>query len=662
MSIFYMDPIGGNDANDASSFAQRVKTFLTGLPAFRTAPGDEIRYIASPDPTLVGNATWTDNSRTVTLASACTLTVENCEVSWTASANVTASTSSAQYKQGTVSASLVVASGFTTGLVAYRTLAGTLDLSAYEQISLQFRSTLANVAGSLELRLCSDTVGAVAVHTIPLMEAAGIANAWAMVVKDFGAALSSSVASIAIYAITDPGSATLYIDNVIACKATSAADSLTHVSLIGKMTVGEPEWYPIMSIDGTTVMLGSAPLDLPTVARPYNGTTETVATYKRQPLDLYNGGGTSPPGLSANRTVTENGSAPSPTYISGGWDRTNMSTQSGETWISGAGKAGSGITTKSFVNVSNIGGAHFSACPIDSSAATDLQLVQLGASGCLNGCSLALPSGISDFTLGNVVQCSVGVQHASEGSPVTIRARRVTGSSGTAGVYRAPDGGIETHHYIDRVDNGVVGFAGTATDRGKTFFYNTVFDSNTSADISRSNCSELVLSKCYLSSTTPFSSTLNQTSDTIAIQGYNGSATDHQYHAIGVDLTTSAVQTHGTSTYSWFADCASGRLWPTYAPFRFPLFRYAAAASVAVTFHIWVYRANTTMQTGLFVRGGKVAGIASDQTAFAVGSALVWEQVSLTVTPTEDGIIEVFATTSMPVASDFAYFDDASVT
>ncbi|MBF0185477.1 MAG: hypothetical protein HQM06_13985 [Magnetococcales bacterium] len=68
MSTFYLDPTNGNDANDGTSFANRWKTFTNGATAARIAPGDTIRVMKSPDPTLVGNGKWTCVSTTKNLA------------------------------------------------------------------------------------------------------------------------------------------------------------------------------------------------------------------------------------------------------------------------------------------------------------------------------------------------------------------------------------------------------------------------------------------------------------------------------------------------------------------------------------------------------------------------------------------------------------------
>ena len=61
MAILYLDYEGGNDANDGSSFALRVKTMTLGATAARIAPGDTIRVMGSPAATSLGiNGTWTD--------------------------------------------------------------------------------------------------------------------------------------------------------------------------------------------------------------------------------------------------------------------------------------------------------------------------------------------------------------------------------------------------------------------------------------------------------------------------------------------------------------------------------------------------------------------------------------------------------------------------
>ena len=160
MSTFYLDAEGGNDASDGLSFANRWKTFSSGATAARTAPGDTIRVMGSPDPTSLGiNATWTNASNAVTLASALNVLIDNCDSAWTASPNVTATANTSTYRTSTGSSSLAIAAGFTTGLAAYFALGATKDYSAYQGITLWVQSNVSVAASTLSIRLCSDVAG-----------------------------------------------------------------------------------------------------------------------------------------------------------------------------------------------------------------------------------------------------------------------------------------------------------------------------------------------------------------------------------------------------------------------------------------------------------------------------------------------------------------------
>ena len=98
MTIRYLDLVNGNDANDGSTFALRKKT----LNSATYNSGDTVRVMASPDPTSLGqSATFTNGSDTITLASAVTANIDTCENAWTASANVTSTVSSSNFREGT---------------------------------------------------------------------------------------------------------------------------------------------------------------------------------------------------------------------------------------------------------------------------------------------------------------------------------------------------------------------------------------------------------------------------------------------------------------------------------------------------------------------------------------------------------------------------------
>ena len=119
--IYYIDLDSGSDAASGVDWANAWKTITNGATAARILPSDTIRISKTPDPVSIGNGTWTDLSKTVTLASAQTLTIDLCESVWTAngSGDCTPSTDIDE-KQGSTSMKLLLdASVQTATMQAY---------------------------------------------------------------------------------------------------------------------------------------------------------------------------------------------------------------------------------------------------------------------------------------------------------------------------------------------------------------------------------------------------------------------------------------------------------------------------------------------------------------------------------------------------------------
>ena len=256
-------------------------------------------------------------------------TANGIRTAWTASTNVTTSLLTTDYKAGYASDSIAIAAGFTTGLAAYFAT-GTINLSGYRQVSFWIKQTVGTLgaASSISLTLCSDTAGVTPVNTIniPLL---GSLNQWQQVTVDTGGTLGSAIKSIGFVVNTDNAAQTFLLSNIIACKDSTAADSLTLSSLIGK---NDGKWWGIQSIDGTLVMLDQHTNALPSGTAGYHGTTESVTTWKLEPLQIGNAAATSATNV---HVVQDNGTASLPLTFRGGWDRTDMSTQTGQTWLDG---------------------------------------------------------------------------------------------------------------------------------------------------------------------------------------------------------------------------------------------------------------------------------------------------------------------------------------
>ena len=90
--------------------------------------------------------------------------------------------------------------------------------------------------------------------------------------------------------------------------------------------------------------------------------------------------------------------------------------------------------------------------------------------------------------------------------------------------------------------------------------------------------------------------------------------------------------------------------------------KVAVEANSQVTASVYVNRTGTGINAGLKVSGGQLAGFASTE-AYCTGSADSWEQVTVTGTPTENGVITIQAEAyTGGTLSHYAYFDDFSIT
>jgi hypothetical protein len=342
MAIYYIDLVNGSDTNNGTSWALAWKTITNGATAARIAPGDEIRISKTPDPVNIGNATWTADSPTVTLATAQTLTVTLATASWTASTNITCTTS-ANSKVGATCASVAFGASFTTGKAAYYALGGAYNFSAYQKLSFWIQNSVALSANNLKICLCSDTIGNTIVDTfyIPAIPSPG-RYLPLTIAKDGGGNLGSSIQSIAIYADVDPGTPTLLLNDFIAC-TTNGLCLQALISKNGNAQGGTEGYFALQSIDGTTIKLdGDTNCYASATWNKYSGATETVTTYFRHGFKT---------SLAANTSTNVNlinDSGTSGSYIEyqGGYE-VGTTNQNGETFFDGLNGNGYGISLSS---------------------------------------------------------------------------------------------------------------------------------------------------------------------------------------------------------------------------------------------------------------------------------------------------------------------------
>jgi hypothetical protein len=622
----------------------------------------------------VGGATGTTQKATncmVKLIPAVTQNIALCggladKPAWTASTNVTTSQSLSVYKEGYSSATINIATAFTTGKAAYYTLPSTLNLSGFQQVSFWVQQTSGTIgaAGAAYLALCSDTIGNTVVNTINI-PALGALSTWHPITVNLGANLGASIQSVALYIVTDNGGQVFFIDNIIACKAASSADSLTLASLVSKSSgSGDEAWYAIQSINGDAVMLANANGTAPTNnnIRGYMGTTETVSTYKREPIRQ------SPPATATTvvNIFNDSGTAGNLITYSGGWNRTDMSTQTGETWYDGVNGNGYCYTAlsasvPSFVSTDKLNAVRFNQAWRFNGVSNDNLTMLSGRFTGNTGATIVCPT---NATLTGPIWANnngnVGLSSAFAGVNIgTIK----NASNNTNNGVSIPNGFINittielAHNNIGyglNIGAGSNNFIGSLTANGNTnggIQVTTGINSRIGGGSTSGNASNGVditgSGTLYLSNFT--------INDTVEFIGNAASApgglfsnrhdnTDNNSWVFNVYWTanqqTTVVDSPATTAWKISPNNASAT---ALIPARLKLGTIVCAASSLVTITARMQRDNTGLTMRLVCPGGQISGVASDVTSDMTAAANTWETVTITFTPTKAGAVDIYA-------------------
>jgi hypothetical protein len=294
-------------------------------------------------------------------------------VAWigaTANVSTTLSTVGSLAKGATLDFITINAS-FTTGKIAYYTLPATLDLSAYQQLSLFINQT-AGTLGGLTISLCSDTTGDTAVDTFTI-PSTGATSVWCPFTINKGSALGSSIQSISISRAANNGAQNFNFNSIVACKSPTSVDALSNTSLVTKNN-GTEGAYAVGGFggsDGTIVFLDSSPtaVNLTTTGGAYYGTTETVNLWRYEPLNPYTLNSAALPSSSTDTNANcvfpaNNGILNNPITFSGGWDSTNMSTRIGQTWFNNQNGNGYGLSNNNTTNYITIDRINYARCAV----------------------------------------------------------------------------------------------------------------------------------------------------------------------------------------------------------------------------------------------------------------------------------------------------------
>ena len=582
------------------------------------------------------------NNTRVMLASAVTQNIASTgpgRAAWTSAggADVVTSLNTAT-KEHYQSDRINITAGFTTGLAAYWPT-GTLDLSGYQQVSFWIQQTfgILGTAGAVDLRLCSDAAGVTAVNTISI-PALGSLTRWMPVTVDLGTALGSSIQSIALYANTDNGAQTFQISNIIACKASSADDSLTLTSLIGKNTTGETFWG-IQSINGTRVMLDADTNATPTstTLRGYYGTSETVTTWKRETIKL----GPAATASTALQTIQESGTDGNPITYSGGWDRTAMSTQDLETWLDGVNGNGYGIvnTNRSFTSLTKLAGVRFNRAFSLTNTGTPIIGSPINLIAANNCASAVWFDHIGSYQIDSVCANSSSTITATQ--PAIIVAGIVHSNAATI---------IRTGGSLSKTTAAIRNSSGFAlpfdSDTAGGLFQNCQFEANTSGSVGLTASSAIhgnvYLKNCLFSDTVEVNYSSFGTDYLFYSHDHDQTAGNHKIFMSDALISSATDQRKTASGISWKIQPTSTNRSSSW-PVVLSLAKVACAANSLVTIKAWMRRSDTGLTMRLVCKGGQIAGVDTDVVDAMTAAADTWAEQTITFTPTEVGVVEITA-------------------
>jgi hypothetical protein len=651
-------------------------------------------------------------AQAVKLASALTQNIASTgyetTAAWTPSANVTSVLDAVNVKEHSASTSISIAAGFTTGKAAYYTLPSTLDLSSYQQVSFWFYQDTGTLSGTAyTLELCTDTTGDTSVHTIQIPSPLNL-DRWIPVTVDLATNMNSAIQSIALYVGTDLGAAILKFDNIIACKASSAADSLTLTSLIGK-NISTDTFYSIESINGTRVMLGVYNLiDVNDVNHPvYAGVSETVTTYKQETIKVAD---------KALQTIQDSGTAGNLISFEGGWDRTDMSAQTLETWMDGQNGTGTGINavSKSYIGLNKFAAVRYAdgiaisgsgsgwqigEITVNNNAGEGINFLNSGTadvdtittikSASFNGNGVFVSSANTDITTINLANSNTsdGVYLSGDNQRITTISqadgnnqygiqlarcdnttiKTITSASGNnnTGVYwlnvtqgvrigtvTASNNRLYGLYFLGE-NNGTYVFGGGTSGNGTAGIYN---------DTVAAYLKNFEITEAIEVDMPAAADTLNHR---ILSTNHDNAANNHRIFTDGGLISSESSVRHTASGIAW-------KLQPTNSsvttgrneryPLSLSIAKIAVSANNLVTVKAWMRRDNTDLTMKLVCKAWQLAGIGdTDITASMTAAADTWEELTITFTPTETGVVEITAE-AYGGSTYTGYVDDLTVT
>jgi hypothetical protein len=674
-----------------------------------------------------------------------------------ATANVTISTlSTSAFPKGSADDGITTNASFTTGKIAYYTLPATLNLSSYQQLSFFIQQFSGATLGGLTISLCSDTTGDTAVDTFTIPSTSAL-SVWTPFTINKGSALGSSIQSISISRAANNGAQFFRFNSIVACKSPTSVDALSNTSLVTKNN-GTEGAYAVGGFggsDGTIVFLDSSPTanNLTTTGGAYYGTTETVGLWRYEPLNPYTLNSAALP-ASQGTTTTYNvfpansGILNAPITYSGGWDSTNMSTRTGQTWFSNQNGFGYGLYNSGGATDITIDRVNYTRCAIGwvsdnnstrniiqncnytATSNAGLANTSTNTGGQLQSCivtNTASSAGISINYPSNDINNPVVINNCTISGNVTnnLSINTLTNSFPYYNITNssfntASDRGINTtqfgygsitsnsinyfntrainlgSNYVGTINNltfvpepaggseviqGFLSSGYTSLPQNIYTTFNNVTVSAPTTTYSQGTtnltyllvgCSNFKFVNCsfgatnvsygsgnllvdqggaYLYNCTGVSTTITTTTINVApyilnaafySQDEGNTVGNNKIYFQGGLATSQTAVRNTASGYAWSLAPTSTSTVTSQFPLKLKIASVAANGGSAVTISAYMRRTNTGLTMSLVCPANQPYGPSTDTTASITAAADTWQQVSISFTPTQNGVYDIY--------------------
>jgi hypothetical protein len=455
---------------------------------------------------------------------------------------------------------------------------------------------------------------------------------------------------MAIYYLLDPGTNTLYIDNILAVDKDVL--SLSSLLSIDGSAIPDDCYYAIKSINGTTITLDPYAYAYVNITMNWVGDTDTYETFAIN--DFIPFPSASYPASSTGAIVTlTNADGTGSALIDYKFGcNTSTEEQDGITWFDFINAYGDVNVQNDYCEVSNIGIAR-SGNSIDAATQKFVYFKNIYLTGGLYGFGSQYSTYVENYYLGGVYTNPFS---ASQYGHSRYNKGKIWGVSGSE-IFGANFG---SNDEIILNDFKFYGFGDLVPATGTTVrvaIYNSDFKGYSNIGPTSAANPTPIFYNCTFD-VDDFPTFGTDAYPPWRYINYNGVENDHrEYSYLGIILSETTTR-HTASGISW--KLSPSQYCTIYTPLRMKVGSVAVnpgATPETITANVWVYRSGTSVQARLIVE--HTCGVTYPTEDYAASSA-EWEQLSIEVVPTFDGVLDFYVEV-YGSDSEYIYVDDFSV-